>query len=437
MKTVKSMKIILFICLVEIFFFSALAWCAGANRKSGGSLVIIGGALQPDNEAIYQKFIHLGGGKNNINIAIIPAASINPVRSGTSYVNDFQEYGIPGNRIKIFPLALTDDPSTKDVDESKWSGNGFKKELAEEMLNYNAVFFVGGDQARYLQTLKDKNGNDSPLLVSIRRVYEKGGVIGGTSAGAAIMSDPMICGGTPINAMINGVNYQPDQCPSEGGALLTRGLGFITMGLVDQHFIKRGRSGRLISVLLHQENLSFGIGVDEDTAAVYCGKTETIEVCGRSAVLLVDTRKAMKTPHLNGILVKNITLHYLEEGDIYFTETGKFTINPDRKKIEPGKEYNKSYSLHTNVFGKDAFMEIITSGLVDNLQKEAVGIAFVLEQYKKDTSGKNFSSGNGVKLVFKKNEQTTGYWARINGKSTYSALHVLLDIIPITVQIME
>jgi cyanophycinase len=430
----KIVRLISTTCLLSYFLLVPFLYSGQDNPNHGGSLVIIGGALQLDNETVYQKFIELGGGKNNIRIAIIPAASVSPVKNGISYINDFQHYGVPDDHIKVFPVAVKDDPSTKEVNETLWSKNAFKKELAEEMLNYTAVFFVGGDQARYLETLIDKDGNDSPLLAAIRQVFEKGGVIGGTSAGAAIMSDPMICGGNPLNAMIQGAVYQADACPKEGGAFLTKGLGFFDFGLVDQHFLKRGRCGRLIAALLQLKNVSLGMGVDEDTAAVYDSKTKTIEVMGSSGILLVDTRNAIPTHPQPGTKVQNIILHYLEEGDIYSIETGKFSINPDRKKIETGKEYHKTYPLHTDIFGKDAITDIITAGLADNQQTESVGLAFTLEPDKKNSP---YSSGKGVKLVFKKDRHTAGYWARIKGKSSYSVLHIRLDIIPVIVRITE
>lgn len=428
------MRLIATTCMLSLFLLVPFLYSGQDNSNPGGTLLIIGGAIDMESEAILQKFIELGGGKDNIRIAIIPAASANPVESSTSYINDFQQYGIPGDHIKVFPVAVMDDPTTKEVNEAEWSKNGFNKELAQEMLNYTAVFFVGGDQARYLETLIDKDGTDSPLLAAIRQVYEKGGVIGGTSAGAAIMSDPMICGGNSSDAMIKGAVYQPDACPTQGGVFLTKGLGFFAGGLADQHFLKRGRCGRLITALLYLKNVTLGMGVDEDTAAIYNSKTKTIEVIGSSAVLVVDTRNAIPTHPQPGTKVQNIILHYLEAGDIYFMETGKFTLHPERKKIETGKEYYKTYPLDTNIFGKDAIKEIITSGLVDNQEKESVGLAFTLDPDKKSTST---SSGKGVKLVFKKGEYTAGYWARIKDKSTYSALYIHLDIIPISVKIME
>ncbi|HLP58109.1 MAG TPA: cyanophycinase, partial [Candidatus Deferrimicrobium sp.] len=198
-----------------ILILSAILY--GQQGRQGGqdpkgSLVIIGGALNENNHAVYEKFIQLGGGKENIRIAIIPAATETPAQNGQFYIRDFARFGIPLSHITVFPLAVKDDPSTKDVDESQWAKNGSNKELAEKMRQYTAVFFVGGDQARYRETLIDDRGNDLPLLAAIREVYEKGGVISGTSAGAAIMSDPMFIDGNPVEAINGGVLYQ--LCPT-------------------------------------------------------------------------------------------------------------------------------------------------------------------------------------------------------------------------------
>jgi cyanophycinase len=416
------------VCLLAVSLGTIFAW--GSQWNPGGSLVIIGGGLKPDNQKIYNTYIELGGGKENIRIAIIPAASAGPVESGNFYIREFARYGVPETHIKVFPVAVKDDPSTKEVNESEWSRNGFKKELAEEILGFNAVFFVGGDQERCHLTLKTADGKDAPLLTAIREIYRKGGVIGGTSAGAALMSDPMICEGNPTKAMLKKAVYKTDACPSEGegGVRLTTGLGFFEPGLVDQHFLKRGRMGRIIPALLHLEKFSFGMGIDEDTAAIFHGKTNTIEVIGRSGILIVDIRNAAFPKSRKGFKGTNIILHYLEDGDLYHTQTGAFTIDNKRKKIEKGKEYYKTSPLNTDIFAKDSIKEIITTGLVDNSQKLAAGLAFI-----PGPKGK----GKGVKLVFKKGRDTAGYWGEIDEEETYSALYIYLDIIPITVKITE
>jgi cyanophycinase len=401
----------------------------------GGSLVIIGGGLQPDNADIYNTFIRLGGGKENIRIAIIPAASFSPAKSGNGYKKDFMDYGVAGERIKVFPVAVKDDKSTEDVDESKWSGNGSDEKLAKEMLGYTAVFFVGGDQERYIQTLKTKEGKDTALLASIRKVYERGGVLGGSSAGAAIMSDPMICGGNPLAALLNGSVFRKEACPGKEGknkVRLMQGLGFFPHGLAGQHFLKRGRMGRMIAALIDLKPFSMGVGVDEDTAAVYHSKSGTLEVAGRSGILMIDTRKAKAKRTEAGLEGVSVVLHYLEAGDRYHFETGAFTINPKRKPIEAGKEYYKTSPLKTDIFAADAVKKAITGGLVDNKAGQAEGMAFTLQ---KDGQDNTVHRGRGVHLVFKKTVHTKGFWGKIEGKETYSAIHVNLDIVPVNVQV--
>jgi cyanophycinase len=407
--------------LAAVGFPGTAGW--RAQKNPAGSLVIIGGALKPGNEKIYNAFIQLGGGAEKIRIAVIPAASITPVKSGNSYIEDFIRYGVPETHIKLFPVAMKDDPSTGEVNESQWSRNGFDGKLAEEMRRYNAVFLVGGDQARYRDTLKDSKGNDSPLLTAIREIYRKGGVIGGTSAGAAVMSDPMICGGDSTAALLDGAGYRPDACPGHGGVHLTAGLGFLPGVLVDQHFIKRGRFGRLLAALLKNRSFRFGIGIDEDTAAVYHGGTQTVEVAGSAGIIVVDA------PNTASRQTGGIRFHYLEDGDRCNIASGEFSINNLRKKIEKGKEYYETSPMRTDIFAKDAVKDIVTTGLADNRQPSAVGLAFALDP---PDSGKK---GKGVRLVFRKKTDTAGYWGKIQGRETYSVLNVYLDIIPIEITI--
>jgi cyanophycinase len=413
--------------ILSIIFFSSVILFAGQEAKGG--LVIIGGALNENNKAVYDKFSQLGGGKENIRIAIIPAATETPAKTGQYYVHDFARFGIPENRITVFPLAVKDDPSTKEVDESQWSKNGSNKELAEKMRQYTAVFFVGGDQARYRETLIDAQGNDLPLLAAIREVYDKGGVLAGTSAGAAIMSDPMFIDGNPVEAINGGVLYQ--LCPSgtapKKKAWLSKGLGFFKGGIIDQHFLKRGRLGRLIPMLMYcreQKKHTLGFGVDEDTALVCQGNT--VEVLGSSGVLIVDVAKTVVKDTPYGPKGENVILHYLEAGDSFNLETGRFSIDAGRKPIEKGKEYYETYSLDTNILGGDSVKEIVTTGLADNLQEKSEGLSFVLE---KD------GSGLGMQMIFRKTKDTVGYSGSVGDRETYSALNVALDFFPITVQV--
>jgi len=396
-----------------------------------GSLVIIGGNLDSAANRVFQHFIELGGGVERIRLAIIPAASVEPVVSGRKYSADFVRLGVPAERIRVFPLAVLDDPSSKDVDETQWAHNGFNEELAKDMLDYTAVFFVGGDQIRYTQTLKGPKGNDSPLLRSIRQIYAAGAVIGGSSAGAAMMCDPMICDGYSMKALMTGAAFKTDSCPEADGVSLSTGLGFFPGGVVDQHFLKGGRVGRLLIAIHSLPKVWLGVGIDEDTAAVCRG--ETIEVLGSSGVLIVDTFAARAAGNLTwstagGLRAKDIILHYLEEGDSYNIATRAPLPCLERKPIEKGKEANTDYPLETNIFAPDAFRNMLVDGMAENRQDQASGIAFVLD---------NEGRGTGSQWTLRKTTHTGAFYASIMDIDTYSVTYVSLDIQPVSLKVKK
>jgi cyanophycinase len=403
-----------------------------AGQSGGkGSLVIMGGAINSSLTRVYQRFIELGGGTERIRLAIIPAASAGPAVSGRENAADFVRLGVPADRIRVFPVAVLDDPSSKDVDEAQWIRNGFNEELAKDMLEYTAVYFVGGDQIRYTQTLKGKNGEDSPLLSSIRRIYAGGAVIGGSSAGAAMMCDPMICDGYSMKALITGAAARIDSCPEANGVSLSTGLGFFTGGMVDQHFLKRGRVGRLLMAISSLPKIWLGIGIDEDTAAVCCG--ETIEVLGSSGILIVDTFAARTAGNFTwstagGLKAKDIILHYLEEGDSYNVATRTPLPRPERKAIEKGKEANADYPLETNIFAPDAFRNMLVDGMAENQKGETSGIAFTL-----DGEGR----GSGSQWTLRKTARSGAFYASIKDSDTYSVTYISLDIQPVSLRIKK
>lgn len=416
------------------FFLAAwiLAACLLLGQAGGqGSLVIIGGGLDSALDRVYGRFIELGGGTEHIRLAIIPAGSVEPVVSGRENAADFIRLGVPAEHIRIFPLAVLDDPTSKDADEAKWIGNGFSEELAKEMLAYTAVYFVGGDQIRYTQTLKGAKGEDSPLLCSIRRIYAAGAVIGGSSAGAAMMCDPMICDGYSMKALMTGAAFKADSCPEAKGVSLSTGLGFFTGGLVDQHFLKRGRVGRSLMAIYALPKAWLGVGIDEDTAAVCRG--ETIEVLGSSGILIIDTSAAKAAGNLTwstdrGLQAKDIILHYLEEGDRYNIVARAPLPRPERKPIEKGKEANESYPLETNLFAPDAFRNMLVDGMAENRQNETAGISFVL-----DSEGR----GTGSQWTLRKTDKTGAYYASIKDVDTYSVTYVSLEIQPVSLKVKK
>jgi len=411
------------------------AWTLAASLLLGqagakGSLVIIGVA-QESADRIFQRFIELGGGVEKIRLAIIPAGSPEPAVRGREYTADFTRLGVPAERIRVFPVAVVDDPSTKDVDESKWINNGSNEEMARDMLDYTAVYFSGGDQIRYNQTLKKANGEDTPLLRSIRKVYADGGVIGGSSAGAAMMCDPMICEGYSMKALNSGAAYKPDSCPEAKGVSLSNGLGFFSHGLVDQHFLKRGRVGRLIMALYALPKVWLGVGIDEDTAAIY--HAGTIEVLGSSGVLVIDVTAAKAAGNFTwstdgGFKAKGIILHYLEEGDRYDIATKTPLPLPERKPIIEGKKEYSEYPLATDLFGRDIFKGMLVDGMAENQKAETSGIAFTLD---------NEGRGTGSQWTLRKTDRFAGLYASIKDKDTYTVTYVSLEIQPLTIKVKK
>ena len=418
----------------HVFFLMMLALPAlftAATAENKGSLVISGGNLTSSLDRIHLRLIELGGGAEHIRLAIIPAGSVEPAVSGRENAADFIRLGVPAERIRIFPLAVLDDPASKDIDEAQWIGNGFNEALANDMLDYTAVYFVGGDQIRYTQTLKGPKGEDSPLLSSIRRIYAAGAVIGGSSAGAAMMCDPMICDGYSMKALMNGAAFKIDSCPEAKGLSLSSGLGFFSGGVVDQHFLKRGRVGRLLMALYAMPKVWLGVGIDEDTAAVCRG--ETIEVLGSSGVLIVDTSSAKATGNLNwstatGLKAQDIVLHYLEEGDSFNLATRAPLPHPERKSIEKGKEANVDYPLETNLFAPDAFRNMLLDGMAENQKGETSGISFILDRD---------SRGKGSQWTLRKTARTGAYYASIKDVDTYTVTYVALEVQPVSIRVKK
>jgi cyanophycinase len=417
-----------------LYFLSVLALAASAlpGQPGGkGSLVIMGGGIHSSMERVYRRFIDLGGGVQNIRLAIIPAASIEPVVSGRENAADFVRLGVPAEHIRVFPISVLDDPSTRDEDESRWARNGFDETLAADMLGFTAVYFVGGDQIRYTQTLKRANGEDSPLLASIRKVYAEGGVIGGSSAGAAMMCDPMICDGYSMKALIAGAAFQPDSCAEARGVSLANGLGFFSGGLVDQHFLKRGRIGRALIALYAVPRFSLGMGIDEDTAVVCRG--DSLEVLGSSGIVVIDVAAAKAAGTLTwstdgGFRARGIILHYLEEGDRFDLAARVPLPRSERQPIVGGKEENADYPLETNLFAPDAFRNMLVDGLAENQKGETSGIAFTL-----DGKGR----GSGSQWTLRKTERFAALYASIKDIDTYSVTYVSLDIQPVSIRVKK
>jgi cyanophycinase len=232
--------------------------CAAATLAQGpapkGHLVLIGGGEKPA-EAM-RKFVELAGGLQALIVAI-PTASKEP-DTGSYYVKLFkEEYGC----VNVTALEIKSKVDAMRPDYAELAGKA------------GGIFFGGGDQIRITNALLG-----TPVGAAIADSFARGAVIGGTSAGTACQSDPMITGEGDFKVIrANSVE-------------LWKGLGFFRGVVVDQHFIARQRSNRLISVILEHPEL-LGVGVDEDTA-VWVRPDDTFQVIGKSCVMVLDAKGA-------------------------------------------------------------------------------------------------------------------------------------------------
>jgi cyanophycinase len=156
------------------------------------------------------------------------------------------------------------------------------------------VFFPGGDQNHVMDVLKDtKDPEDTELFDALRRHYEAEVVFGGTSAGAAIMSDPMITGKGDLS-VIDGAQVE-----------IRPGLGLLPGVIVDQHFIRRQRENRLFGLILKHRDRP-GVGIDEDTALLVSGNC-TAQVCGSGQVMMIEAQGQ----------TDNLLLQILKDGESF------------------------------------------------------------------------------------------------------------------------
>ncbi|MBK1875978.1 cyanophycinase [Pelagicoccus mobilis] len=390
--------------------------CAQVTSSPNGKLMIVGGGLRASNQEIYQSFIaHAKEGK----FGIIPAASGKPSQAAKTFADTLARYGVDRDRIQIIPIAIRDDSTTNDIDESKWNKNAWESELAEQVASCSAIWFTGGDQSRIMQALTDKAGSASPALTAVRTIYQDGGIIGGTSAGAAIQSETMILGGTSQQAFDHGTltEYPGMESQENGPLVLGDGLGFFPHGIIDQHFDRKARLGRLIVALLdNPSKQKVGYGIDEDTALLFDASNQTGLVLGSGTVVKIDTQNAARSEEELG----NVRISVLGPGDRIAFTNDAISINSGKKKI--GSEYLELQQTHvSSLFSpySGRLEEVLGFLLLDNSSTKELETRIPME------------TGGERTITFQQDEDTSGYWGYLDGQlDSYSVLNVALSISP-------
>jgi cyanophycinase len=249
-----------------------------------GTLVAIGGHEDKEGrKTILKEVAHLlHGGR----LVVATVASHDPEGYFDSYKQAFADLGVTDLvELYVNERAETASPETLRLLEGA-----------------AGIFFSGGDQLRISSTL-----GDTPVARRVAEILAGGGVIVGTSAGAAAMSDTMLVKGSSAEShRIGDLHMAP-------------GLGLMRDVIIDQHFAERGRIGRLLGAVA-QNPRELGVGIDEDTAIVVRGSR--FEVLGSGGVYVVDgsgvthSNIAEAAPQ-RALSIFDVRLHVLGSGDAF------------------------------------------------------------------------------------------------------------------------
>lgn len=391
----------------------ALVLAVAAGTATSQTAVPIGGALKFDNDAVWSRLVELAGGKGARYVVFATAAG-NPAKSAARIVETLQRHGAVAEHIPVAPRIKGIDLESA-VRDPQW---------IDKVRAARGVFFSGGAQERIVDTLMPQ-GRPTPLLEAIREVYARGGVVAGTSAGAAMMSSTMFRDAQDVMNVLKG--------SMRDGKEIDRGLAFVVPGLfVDQHFLKRGRFGRMLPLMVAQ-GYTFGLGVDENSAAIIHG--QEIEVIGAKGALLVDLKDASHDAALGAFNIRNARLSYLDQGDRYDLATRRFMPSEAKRgdhAIDPNapdfKPYYKNTPYYMDMLGDTAIANAM-SNLIDNGLREVRGLAFDPQPPAGDTRPEL-----GFEFRLHKGADSRGWFTGAFGGEDYSVAHLYLDVNPVRVR---
>lgn len=277
-----------------------------------GKLIAIGGAEDKGTDlekgeihrnnlnffelGILNRLVDEAGGTDS-RIEIITTASSIPYEVGENYLNAFGKIGC----MNVGLMHIRNRQETMNED------------YLERIKKCRAVMFTGGNQLRLSVT----DGGTEFLAILKKRYQEEEFIIAGTSAGAMAMSQTMIYEGNATRAHL------------KGEVKMTAGLGFISSVIIDSHFEKRGRFGRLVQAIATNPSC-IGIGLGEDTGMLIT-KGNKMEAIGSGLVMIIDGHDILHSniadiPDGNPISIQNIKVHFCEMGNGYLLQERKFLM---------------------------------------------------------------------------------------------------------------
>ena len=265
---------------------------APAEEGQHGSLFIIGGGKR--SGGMMEEFVRLAGGPAHARIVVLPMASGVPDTAGILQVEEFRNLGARAEWIQFTHEQALEPASGSRLDSA------------------TGIYFTGGDQRRVTRIVLR-----TPLYQKLHELHRRGVVIGGTSAGAAVMSEMMLTGDERLNRdSANAYAFIKQE-----NVVTAQGLGFLASVIVDQHFIRRKRHNRLLSLVLENPAL-LGIGIDESTAIIV-EPDSTFRVIGDRSVMVLDAGAAagIRANASGNMGVTGVQLHLLLPGDRFNLRT--------------------------------------------------------------------------------------------------------------------
>ena len=254
-------------------------------QKSDRSLIIIGGHEDRTNDKIILGEVARRVGSGKLVVSTVAMAK------GTDELFDQYETAFRSLGVKhVYNLEINS------------RGEATQENKIKILDHANGVFFTGGDQVKITSQI-----GDTPIFQRVREIYDDGGVIAGTSAGASALSETMLVYGGE------------EQSPVIGGSMrMAPGLGLIGGVIIDQHFMERGRIGRLLGAVA-QNPKNLGVGIDEQTAIVV-ERGNGFYVLGSGAVYVIDGSEVSYSNVAEESLKKTLSIydvkvHVLSQGD--------------------------------------------------------------------------------------------------------------------------
>lgn len=276
-----------------------LAGCAAdmtppsTGAPAAGTLFIVGGGPQPDE--LVRRFVDLAGGTGRARIVVFAMASEDGAASGEEKADDLRQLGADAFNLFI-------DHAQADTDS-----------IAALLDDVTGIWFGGGDQVLLARALQGTR-----VEAKIHERYRAGAVVGGTSAGAAVMSTPMITGD---ERHLGGARPPRDSSDAfltiaRDNIITAEGFALLPNAIVDQHFIRRKRHNRLVSLVL-EDPTRIGVGIDESTALVIHPDGHW-SVLGESVAVVYDGRRTTVTSATAPALgATGLVMHVLPAGSTF------------------------------------------------------------------------------------------------------------------------